>query len=791
MNALCMIAIMLVGPAVVAKDYNPLHDAVPAVNHHQHAFLHPHDPASIMAFESNMPPQGHPTMARSVNAKTKMKAFEIPMAFEPVRLAVKDASGNIALVDSSYTFDGDNNLMAITRYHYSETAQLILEEEFGHSIIDQTWMQLPKRKRELAYDSQGHIISDKIMEYDFNNEVEGDYFVTSLTEYEYNEERAQTYYCLHQGDWATKELIKVAREQRRFDTQTGQEEYYLREMGVNNEWAPLQLREITFFEDGNRKTNLSLRANPPGIWVSGYRQEYSGWHNGQTTGSVYQTWSQAQQDWENHSRAETEFDEDGKQKMLTFLWDAATEDYWHSQNEYTEYNDEGYYVYLRREKRPNPESDFINETLVLRTFNSQGYPLTTLIQNWDEAQQQWVNEAMAGYSYNEQGQQTTYLQQRWDIDTESWIGTNRYTVEYYKDDLIRYSLNEVYSDENQAWAGQNEQVNEYNHADQLIVQQYRGQQDPATSKWRFGSKSVYGYDQYGHMARSQQYTWSEPEQSFSESFTLELINDLYGNRKQEKQIFGQEVAQTIHAFVTYQLQVTVKNDQTPIENALFHFNGMEVTSDANGVITTLVTTGPDMLLEYTLEKDGFVSKQGSLKIDQHLQETLVLAPSSMQTYAVNIVVTIGTEVVENAEVYLAGYGIKKSDAEGIARFDEVAPADNMMFYVSHAGLYYEGICAVTSQSLDIRVDLATVSTNEPTAQLFALYPNPASGRVTLDMPDMHHADVGIFSIDGRQVYAATLQNGNHTIDISHLPKGLYVVRLTHDQGQFTQKLQVY
>jgi spore coat protein H len=81
--------------------------------------------------------------------------------------------------------------------------------------------------------------------------------------------------------------------------------------------------------------------------------------------------------------------------------------------------------------------------------------------------------------------------------------------------------------------------------------------------------------------------------------------------------------------------------------------------------------------------------------------------------------------------------------------------------------------------------LATTSPTSPTA--FQLYPNPASGflyvqagAIQLDLQDM----------SGRRVLQATLTGGATRLDISGLPQGVYVARLSGTSGVAVTKLVI-
>ena len=73
-------------------------------------------------------------------------------------------------------------------------------------------------------------------------------------------------------------------------------------------------------------------------------------------------------------------------------------------------------------------------------------------------------------------------------------------------------------------------------------------------------------------------------------------------------------------------------------------------------------------------------------------------------------------------------------------------------------------------------------------QLFKIYPNPASEIITIETDGNSDSyQVEIISISGKLLYSQSLSNTNSTIDISDLPSGLYLVKITGNKGNVYQE----
>lgn len=99
----------------------------------------------------------------------------------------------------------------------------------------------------------------------------------------------------------------------------------------------------------------------------------------------------------------------------------------------------------------------------------------------------------------------------------------------------------------------------------------------------------------------------------------------------------------------------------------------------------------------------------------------------------------------------------------------------------------------------IRIDEdAPVSTSElPEDGLswdVSIYPNPGSGlfQVELDRVLTDDLDLQLYSLDGKPVYRTLIVSGNQaaSLNIGHLPDGMYVLHIRHAQGILTRKVQL-
>jgi PKD repeat protein len=72
-----------------------------------------------------------------------------------------------------------------------------------------------------------------------------------------------------------------------------------------------------------------------------------------------------------------------------------------------------------------------------------------------------------------------------------------------------------------------------------------------------------------------------------------------------------------------------------------------------------------------------------------------------------------------------------------------------------------------------------------------IYPNPTDGKLTVGMSDLRYeiCDITIYDVFGREQITLNSQLSTlNSIDISHLPTGVYFIRITTEEGTVTKKI---
>jgi hypothetical protein len=88
-----------------------------------------------------------------------------------------------------------------------------------------------------------------------------------------------------------------------------------------------------------------------------------------------------------------------------------------------------------------------------------------------------------------------------------------------------------------------------------------------------------------------------------------------------------------------------------------------------------------------------------------------------------------------------------------------------------------------------------VGVKEITADVFKIFPNPAKGEITISICDMRYVmcDFEIYDVFGRKQKAEggrLKAESEIVVNISHLPAGIYFVKIVTENGSVTKKVVV-
>jgi hypothetical protein len=235
----------------------------------------------------------------------------------------------------------------------------------------------------------------------------------------------------------------------------------------------------------------------------------------------------------------------------------------------------------------------------------------------------------------------------------------------------------------------------------------------------------------------------------------------------------------------------VSDESGAVEGALVNFNEEQKTTGSDGK-AIFNEVEYELGIPYIISKDGYHTANGTVDATEDTDVNVTL---DLIKYTVTFTVSHGANPVSGATVTVSGQSPITTNASGVATIDLVpGPYTYSVTATGFVSATDIGF-TVIDDDLSIPVNLSAVNIIDPGSQQnrMLVYPNPSDGRFTLEIGKLNSQKVmvEILDITGKVVYRNdfnALGNLKETIDMQHLTKGMYFLRILEGDRISTMKL---
>ncbi|TVQ15604.1 MAG: T9SS C-terminal target domain-containing protein [Bacteroidetes bacterium] len=643
-----------------------------------------------------------------------------------------------------------------------------------------------------SYNSQGQTTLERVQSLYDESLPEVEYIVEYELEFDYDHAGRVTFNSYKYHDYNVGELTNGWRWFRDYEDVFNREIYNLRQVGNGQEWINSFLLERTLFADGTTDMVYFKGANPPGDWTTGMKYDYISWYNTERYEDVYiYSYDAGEEEWEPNMRFYVTHNEFGRYEFF-YEFHYHEESWWEKFRNTYHYDENHWQTYTLAETRPTPEAEYENYRMWTFEHDASGNMTVNLQQNWDADELSWINNTKIQHEFDHPAGYTLFLRQIWDNTEEVWENQMQEIRDFDNAGNMIFFKHQFWAPQFQHWYTQSEMIREFDPMNRILFEQRRQIQNPETLLWQgWGIKLQTEFDSNGYFNVREQHSWNTHEQEFEWESTRVYTHDYYGNTKKQEHLLSwdQETTRLELGYATYPVTLEIHSQGEPLEGAVLTMMGTTFVSDNQGGISFQATLCDQMTFDYMIEAEGYNTRQGQMKIDRKLDIAFNMVAEGTTTYNVTFIIKKGDLLLEDAMVYLTGYGHQYTCNEGHANFEDVMPENHIAFMVTYSGLVYHGTITVAYQNMTVEVDIDQV-TSVIMAELpqVSIYPNPAEHTLYLSIKGLHQATVSIFDMSGRVVFEQSFSEGDHTQDAGFLNKGAYVVVIGHENFRKVIKL---
>lgn len=430
------------------------------------------------------------------------------------------------------------------------------------------------------------------------------------------------------------------------------------------------------------------------------------------------------------------------------------------------------------------------------SYDANCFLITFLLESWDAGTSTWANYLLSTYTNNPDGTPSQVLQQTWNNGTSTWTNQSRITYTYTSFGKQATALSEYWL--NNKWKNASRVTNTYDAGNYLINQ--LSEISLGGSNWINGSQTLYTNNSDGsvNQAVTQGWNFVGPWKDQSRITYTYYNNDPAKILTSLNEIWDgstwQNGSQTINTYNVNGIETTSLSQNwdglvwvnSSLETSYYQVDGTTLESiisqnwdNDNSVwvnaTRNTITYGP-CTLPLTLLNFNAVKQNGKVQLSWKTANEINTQNFSIQrsTTASNFT-TIG----------------KVNAAGGSAVQNSYSFSDDIATLKANK-IYYR----LQQQDKDGKStysNIVAVSVSSGGVQ-YSILPNPARSYFTVitdGSADLTNATVSIINLSGKKVLTQKLGNdGQQQINISSLPKGLYMVNVVTNTGVQTQKLVV-
>ncbi len=695
-------------------------------------------------------------------------------------------------LDSLHYFVNDQ-VREKTYNQFDADGNLIRKEVYALYLYQYEPFDIPIVIIDYSYNSQGQTTLERVQSLYDESLPEVEYIVEYEIEFDYDHAGRETFYSYKYYDYNAGELINSWRWFRDYEDVFNREIYFLRQIGNGQEWINSYLLERTLFADGTTDIIYFKGANPPGDWTTGMKYDYISWYNTERYEDVYiYSYDAEEEEWEPNMRYYVTHDEFGRYEFF-YQFHYHEESWWEKFRNTYHYDENHWQTYTLQETRHTPEAEYENYRMWTFEHDASGNMTVNLQQNWDANELSWINNTKIQHEFDHPAGYTLFLRQIWDNTEEVWENQMQEIRDFDNAGNMILFRQQFWAPQFQHWYTQSEIIREFDHMKRILFEQRRQNQNSETLLWQgWGIKLQTEFDSNGYFNVREQHSWNTYEQEFDWESTRVYTHDYYGNTKKQEHLLSwdEETSRLELGYATYPVTLEIHSQGEPLEGAVLTMMGTSFVSDNQGGISFQTTLCDQMTFDYMIEREGYNTRQGQMKIDRKLDIAFNMVAEGTATYIVTFIVKKGEVHIEDAAVYLHGYGTQYTCIEGHADFDNVMAGENIAFTITYSGITYHGSITVTDHNMTVEVDLDDIATAVIMAELpkVSIYPNPVEHTLYLSLRDLRQATVSIFDMSGRLVFEQTFSEGDHTLDAGFLNNGIYMVAISHKNFRQVFKL---
>jgi len=536
-------------------------------------------------------------------------------------------------------------------------------------------------------------------------------------------------------------------------------------------WKDSVKYEFTYDGNGHLISEIRSVIKSDTLWIYDYKDLWRYNANGNLTLQEKYIWSNSLKQWVGRSgpkglKLECTYDDmDNLTVKILSRWD-YDENKWVgiSKDEY-HYDASGNIIVQTEFNYAYQKGWWISKHTI-NHFDESGNMIFREVNNYhitSGSVQPWYKKE---YSYDEKGNETLEIGYDWDVPSNAWEESSRYK-KTYSYDSIGYLLSWTrFHYWNSTWEPSSKQDFQYDsHGNLTLDALYIWQ--PHLSIWTGSEKEEWLYDENDSLISWSHFDW--------DGYTDKWIRGDFNRRYFYDEDYNHLILLEYRA-IYEAVPSGMGHEVKYIKHDWYHKHEYYYDQEGHDTLYKSSESGDPT----DMENWECQPKRYKAYDDNGYLTLLTEVGSSRKEFKYN---EFGIQIMASEYDWVAGEWL------GILRWEDNYDENDLK--LMHADLHWDHgskSWMIAEKAFYYWSEHILTSQSTRRSQSLLVYPNPTDGLLRIELPGPENYSLDVYTTNGKKVYAARINNGENSIDLSELNPGLYFLILQNEKDRYFNRI---
>jgi hypothetical protein len=534
-------------------------------------------------------------------------------------------------------------------------------------------------------------------------------------------------------------------------------------------WKDSVKYEFTYDGNGHLISEIRSVIKSDTLWIYDYKDLWRYDANGNLTLQEEYIWDHYSNQWIGKTgrvKLEFTYDDQNNQTSKTLSWWDYDENKWAGRSKEEDQYDASGNIIIHKDLNYSDQKGWWISGLIIYDFDEAGNMILREVHKYDYTSgslQPWYKFE---YSYDDRGNETLSVQYDWDVSSIAWEESIRRKRTYSYDSIGHLLSWTSFHYWNNTWEPSSKQDFQYDSHGNLTLDAWYIWQ-PHLSIWTGSEKEEWLYDENDSLISWSHFDW--------DGYTDKWIRGDFNRRYFYDEDYNHLILLEYRA-IYEAVPSGMGHEVKYIKHDWYHKHEYYYDQAGRDTLYKWSESGDST----DIENWECQPKRYKAYDDNGYLTLLTEVGSSRMEFKYN---EFGTQLMASEYDWVAGEWL------GIMRWEDTYDENDLKLI--HADFHWDPgskSWMIAEKAFYYWSEHILTSRYNVRSQSLLVYPNPTDGLLLIELPGPENYSLDVYTTDGKKVYAARINNGESSIDLSELNPGLYFLILQNEKDIYFNRI---